>query len=57
MEDREHITITIREHVNGFSVTGFSTLDGTFLDEISESRDDIMSVLRQWALKQMKVVV
>lgn len=47
------IQITIDEYINGFSVRGYDTKDGYFLNEIQEERLEALRVLESWVKKEM----
>ena len=49
MKTRDFITITLREHINGFSIVGTNGLE-TFLDEVSEDKVILLDAIRRWAL-------
>lgn len=47
------IQITIDEYINGFSVRGYDTKDGYFLNEIHEERLEALRALENWVKKEM----
>jgi hypothetical protein len=47
------IQITVDEYVNGFSVRGYDTKDGYFLNEIHEERLEALLAVETWIKNEM----
>ncbi len=49
---KEHVSIDISEHNNGYHITGYDGITGLF-DEVHEERIEALKVLHKWVLNQI----